>query len=50
MFIDEGGIENYLNSIFYAYWTESLDTSLEENLINIVENLNVDSDKFLNFI
>ena len=50
MFIDEGGIENYLNSIFYAYWTDGLDISLEENLTNIVENLNVDSNKFLNFI
>ena len=38
MFIDEGGIENYVNSIFYAYWTDGLDISLEENLIKIVEN------------
>ena len=50
MFLDEGGIENYLNSIFYAYWTDGLDISLEENLTSIVENLNVDSNKFLNFI
>ncbi len=50
MFLDEGSIENYLNSIFYAYWTDGLDISIEENLIDIVESLNVDSNKFLNFI
>ena len=30
--------------------TDGLDISLEENLTSIVENLNVDSNKFLNFI
>tara|TARA_A200000113_G_scaffold44931_1_gene36449 strand:- start:1301 stop:1927 length:627 start_codon:yes stop_codon:yes gene_type:complete len=50
MFIDEGGIENYVNSIFYAYWTDGLDISLEENLIKIIENLDINPNKFLNFI
>ena len=50
MFLDQGGIEEYINSIFYAYWTDGLDISLEENLIKIVENLNVDPNKFLDFI
>ena len=50
MFLDQGGIEEYINSIFYAYWTDGLDISLEENLIKIVENFNVDPNKFLNFI
>ena len=50
MFLDQGGIEEYINSIFYAYWTDGLDISLEENLIKIVENLNIDPNKFLNFI
>ena len=50
MFLDQGNIENYVNSIFYAYWTDGLDISLEENLIKIVENLDVNPKKFLNFI
>ena len=47
MFLDQGGIEDYINSIFYAYWTDGLVISLEKNLIKIVENFNVDSNKFL---
>ena len=50
MFLDQGNIKNYVNSIFYAYWTDGLDISLEENLIKIVENLDVNTNKFLNFI
>ena len=50
MFLDQGNIKNYVNSIFYAYWTDGLDISLEENLIKIVENLDVNPKKFLNFI
>ena len=50
MFLDHGNIKNYVNSIFYAYWTDGLDISLEENLIKIVENLDVNPIKFLNFI
>ena len=50
MFLDQGNIKNYVNSIFYAYWTDGLDISLEENLIKIVKNLDVNPNKFLNFI
>ncbi len=50
MFLDQGNIKNYVNSIFYAYWTDGLDISLEENLINIVESLDVNPKNFLNFI
>ena len=50
MFLDQGNIINYVNSIFYAYWTHGIDISLEENLIKIVENLDVNPNKFLNFI
>ena len=50
MFLDQGNIKDYVNSIFYAYWTDGLDISLEENLIKIVENLDVNPNKFLNFI
>ncbi len=50
LFLDEGGIIEYLDSIFYSYWTDGLDISLEKNLIKIVKNLNVDPKKFLNFI
>ena len=50
MFLDQGNIKNYVNSIFYSYWTDGLDISLEENLIKIVENLDVNPNKFLNFI
>lgn len=49
MFLDQGNIKNYVNSIFYAYWTDGLDISLE-NLMKIVENLDVNPNKFLNFI
>ena len=50
MFLDQGNIKNYVNSIFYAYWTDGLDISLEENLIKIVENLDINPNKFLNFL
>ena len=50
IFLDQGNIKNYVNSIFYAYWTDGLDIFLEENLIKIVENLDVNPNKFLNFI
>ncbi len=50
MFLDEGGIEGYLSSIFYAYWTDGLDISLDENLVNIVVKLKINPNKFLSFI
>ena len=46
IFLDQGNIKNYVNSIFYAYWTDGLDIFLEENLIKIVENLDVNLKKF----
>ena len=46
IFLDQGNIKNYVNSIFYAYQTDGLDIFLEENLIKIVENLDVNLKKF----
>ena len=46
MFLDQGNIKNYVNSIFYGYWTDGLDISSVENLIKIVENLDVNPNKF----
>ena len=36
--------------MIYFYFGDGLDISLEENLIKIVENLDINPNKFLNFI
>ena len=49
-FIDEGGIESYLESVFSAYWTDGDDISDLETLLKIVDSNEADRDKFKEFI
>ena len=49
-FIDEGGIESYLESVFKAYWTDGDDISDLETLLKIVDSNQADRDKFEEFI
>ena len=49
-FIDEGGIESYLESVFRAYWTDGDDISDLETLLKIVDSNQADRDKFKEFI
>ena len=36
----------YLDTFFNAYWQDNLDLSIEENIIQLVENLNINHKKF----
>ena len=49
-FIDKGGIESYLESVFRAYWTDGDDISDLETLLKIVDSNQADRDKFKEFI
>ena len=49
-FIDKGGIESYLESVFKAYWTDGDDISDLETLLKIVDSNKADRDKFEEFI
>tara|TARA_B100001079_G_C16227031_1_gene432913 strand:- start:81 stop:674 length:594 start_codon:yes stop_codon:yes gene_type:complete len=49
-FIDKGGIESYLESVFRAYWTYGDDISDLETLLKIVDSNQADRDKFKEFI
>jgi 2-hydroxychromene-2-carboxylate isomerase len=49
-FIDHGGVELYLESVFRSYWTEGKDISEDNCLISIVSSLDISPDNFLEFI
>ena len=49
-FIDKGGIESYLKSIFEAYWTDGRDISDLETLLKIVESNGADMSEYKDFI
>ena len=49
-FIDKGGIESYLESVFKAYWTDGDDISDLETLLKIVDSNEADRDEFKEFI
>ena len=49
-FIDHGGVELYLESVFRSYWTEGKDISDDNCLISIVSSLDISPDNFLEFI
>ena len=49
-FIDEGGIESYLRSVFKSYWTDGIDISNRENLFQIAESHGAIKEIFENFI
>ena len=49
-FIDKGGIESYLKSIFEAYWTDGSDISDLETLLKIIESNGADMSEYKDFI
>ena len=49
-FQDAGKIENYLEAVFYAYWTEGKDISDDKILKSIVDQLNSSAEEYFDFI
>jgi 2-hydroxychromene-2-carboxylate isomerase len=49
-FQDAGKIEDYLEAVFYAYWTEGKDISDDDILKSIVDQLNGSSEEYFDFI
>jgi len=49
-FHDAGNIEEYLEAIFYAYWTEGKDISDDDILKSIVNQLDGSEEKYFDFI
>ena len=48
--LERNKVSEYVESVFYSYWTNNLDISLDEVLAKIVEELGWSSDKFISFI
>lgn len=48
--LERNKASEYVESVFYSYWTNNLDISLDEVMIKIVEELGWGSDKFISFI
>ena len=49
-FQDAGKIEDYLEAVFYAYWTKGEDISEDDILKSIVDQLNGSSEEYFDFI
>ena len=49
-FLEKGKIEDYLDAVFYAYWTEGKDISDDGVLQSIIEKLKVNPDAFFEYI
>ena len=49
-FIDNGGIEGYLRSVFKSYWTEGKDISDKEYLLGLAEDNGAPKEEFISFI
>ena len=49
-FQDASKIEDYLEAVFYAYWTEGKDISDDDILKSIVDQLNGSSEEYFDFI
>ena len=49
-FIDNGGVEGYLRSVFKSYWTEGKDISDKEYLLGLAEANGAPKEEFINFI
>ena len=49
-FQDAGKIEDYLEAVFYAYWTEGKDISEDDVLKSIVDQLNGSAEEYFDFI
>ena len=48
--LERNKVSEYVESVFYSYWTNNLDISLDEVLVKIIEELGWGSDKFISFI
>ena len=49
-FQDAGKIEDYLEAVFYAYWTEGKDISEDDVLKSIVDQLDGSAEEYFDFI
>ena len=49
-FLDNGGIEDYLESVFSAYWTKGQDISSDDFLAMLIKELGGSPAEFLEFI
>ena len=49
-FQEVGKIEDYLEAVFYAYWTEGKDISEDDVLKSIVDQLNGSAEEYFDFI
>ena len=49
-FLDKGGIEDYLESVFSAYWTKGQDISSDDFLAMLIKELGGSPAEFLEFI
>jgi len=48
--LERNKVSEYVESVFYSYWTNNLDISLDEVMIKIAKELGWGSDKFISFI
>jgi len=48
--LERNKVSEYVELVFYSYWTNNLDISLDKVLAKIVEELGWSSDKFISFI
>ena len=49
-FIDNGGVEGYLRSVFKSYWTDGKDISDKEFLLGLAEANGAPKEEFISFI
>ena len=48
--LERNKVSEYVESVFYSYWTNNLDISLDEILGKIIEELGWSSEEFISFI
>ena len=48
--LERNKVSEYVELVFYSYWTNNLDISSDEVLVRIVEELGWSSDQFISFI
>ena len=48
--LERNKVSEYVELVFYSYWTNNLDISLDEVLVKIAEELGWSSDNFISFI
>ena len=48
--LDKNEVSRYVESVFYSYWTNNLDISLDEVMAMIVQGIGWNSEEFISFI